>query len=40
MQLIQDVRAGEHESDFTGTPYVPVYVVIAVSVSLLLELFV
>lgn len=28
-QLIQDVRAEEHEDDFTGTPYIPVYVMLA-----------
>ncbi|KAL5793100.1 hypothetical protein ACOSP7_001694 [Xanthoceras sorbifolium] len=27
-QLIQDVRSGDHENDFTGTPYVPVYVML------------
>lgn len=39
MQLIQDVRAGEHEDDFTGTPYIPVYVMLAVSVFASLFLF-
>ena len=33
MQLIQDVRSGEHDGDFTGTSYVPVYVMVAVSFS-------
>ncbi|KAK0589989.1 hypothetical protein LWI29_021158 [Acer saccharum] len=28
-QLIQDVRSVDHENDFTGTPYVPVYVMLA-----------
>ncbi|EEF42523.1 Beta-amylase, putative [Ricinus communis] len=28
-QLIQDVRSGEHEGDFTSTSYVPVYVMLA-----------
>ncbi|KAK2661943.1 hypothetical protein Ddye_000517 [Dipteronia dyeriana] len=28
-QLIQDVRSEDHENDFTGTPYVPVYVMLA-----------
>uniref|UniRef100_A0A5B7ABS5 Beta-amylase n=1 Tax=Davidia involucrata TaxID=16924 RepID=A0A5B7ABS5_DAVIN len=28
-QLMQDVRPGEHGNDFTGTPYVPVYVMLA-----------
>lgn len=32
MQLIQDVRSGDHDNDFTGTQYVPVYVMLAVSV--------
>lgn len=31
MQLMRDVHSGEHENDFTGTPYVPVYVMLAVS---------
>lgn len=31
-QLMQDVRAGEHANDFTGTPYVPVYVKLATGV--------
>ncbi|KAJ1431184.1 Glycoside hydrolase, family 14 [Sesbania bispinosa] len=25
-QLMQDIHAGVHENDFTGTPYVPVYI--------------
>ncbi|KDP28061.1 hypothetical protein JCGZ_19469 [Jatropha curcas] len=28
-QLIQDVRSGEHEGDFSGTSYVPVYAMLA-----------
>ncbi|KAK9276445.1 hypothetical protein L1049_005978 [Liquidambar formosana] len=28
-QLMQDVHSGEHENNFTGTPYVPVYVMLA-----------
>eukprot|EP00261_Vitis_vinifera_P039848 XP_019081091.1 PREDICTED: beta-amylase 8 isoform X2 [Vitis vinifera] len=31
-QLMRDVRSGEHENDFTGTPYVPVYVMLATGV--------
>ncbi|KAM7261542.1 hypothetical protein ACFE04_020619 [Oxalis oulophora] len=30
-QLIQDVHSGEHGNNFTGTPYVPVYVMLAAS---------
>lgn len=30
LQLMQDIRSGEHESDFTGTPKIPVYVKISV----------
>jgi len=32
MQLMQDIHSGVHENDFTGTPYVPVYVKLPVSV--------
>ncbi|XP_031284255.1 beta-amylase 8 [Pistacia vera] len=28
-QLIQDVRSGDHDNDFTGSQYVPVYVMLA-----------
>ncbi|XP_065878031.1 beta-amylase 8 [Euphorbia lathyris] len=28
-QLIQDIRSGEHEGNFTGSSYVPVYVMLA-----------
>ncbi|KAA8521051.1 hypothetical protein F0562_011796 [Nyssa sinensis] len=31
-QLMQDVRPGEHGNEFTGTPYVPVYVMLATGV--------
>lgn len=31
LQLIQDIRSRENESQFRGTPYVPVYVMLAVS---------
>ncbi|XP_059442304.1 beta-amylase 8 [Corylus avellana] len=31
-QLMQDIRSGEHESDFTGTPKIPVYVKISTGV--------
>ncbi|KAJ8631893.1 hypothetical protein MRB53_025229 [Persea americana] len=27
-QLMHDVRLGDHENDFTGTPYIPVYVML------------
>lgn len=36
LQLMQDIRSGEHENDFTGTPKVPVYVKLPVSVCRLL----
>jgi len=29
---MQDIHSGMHENDFTGTPYVPVYVKLPVSV--------
>jgi hypothetical protein len=32
LQLMQDIRSGEHENDFTGTPKVPVYVKLPVSI--------
>lgn len=31
-QLMQDIRSGEHENDFTGTPKVPVYVKLPIGV--------
>ncbi|KAJ7953308.1 Beta-amylase [Quillaja saponaria] len=31
-QLMQDIHSGEHENDFTGTPFVPVYVKLAAGV--------
>lgn len=36
MQLMEDIHSGVHENDFTGTPYVPVYVKLPVSVFYLL----
>lgn len=36
MQLMQDIRSGEQENDFTGTPNIPVYVKLPVSACCLL----
>ncbi|KAI4327917.1 hypothetical protein L6164_020326 [Bauhinia variegata] len=31
-QLMQDIHSGEHENDFTGTPYIPVYIKLAAGI--------